>query len=225
MPMPVAFDQINVFPSPTHGSVRRGAGNRRLVTAICGSLLLHGLLLTAYSPWNVTGDEAQPTSAWSHYLDVTIRAPLSPSVDSVRDTIRIDRTIAGARAARKNPATQLDRGDVAASTSSSVAVPISPSDAGDSGAAIEPSPAIDLDAARDIARQMARARSPGQGQTQNPAQQRFPQYPSSTERETPLRRAIARSLRSDCRIAYAGAGLFAIPLLVRDAVTGSGCRW
>ena len=222
MPMPVAFDRISAFPSPTLGSERHVAGNRRLVTATCVSLLLHGLLLTAYNPWNVTGDRALPTSAWSRYLDVTIRAPLSSTVDSDQDTIRIDRTIAGARAARKNPATQLDRSDAAASTPSSVAVPISPSDAGDSGTTREP-PAIDIDGARDIARQIARARIPGRGQ--DPAQQRALQNPLSFERETALSRAIARSSRSDCRIAYAGAGLFAIPLLVRDAVTGSGCRW
>jgi hypothetical protein len=33
------------------------------------------------------------------------------------------------------------------------------------------------------------------------------------------------SLPPDCRTAYAKMGLFAIPLLIRDAITGSGCKW
>ena len=32
-------------------------------------------------------------------------------------------------------------------------------------------------------------------------------------------------LRHNCRTAYAGAGLFAIPLLLKDAITGNGCKW
>ena len=34
-----------------------------------------------------------------------------------------------------------------------------------------------------------------------------------------------RDPRLDCRTAYAGAGLFAIPFLIKDAITGNGCKW
>lgn len=43
--------------------------------------------------------------------------------------------------------------------------------------------------------------------------------------DTPLGREIAAAKRADCKDAYGGAGLFALPLLLRDAVTGRGCRW
>ncbi len=33
------------------------------------------------------------------------------------------------------------------------------------------------------------------------------------------------SLPPDCLTAYAGAGLFAVPLLIKDAITGDGCKW
>ena len=48
---------------------------------------------------------------------------------------------------------------------------------------------------------------------------------SNSESETGLGRAIKKSARPDCRAAYADAGLMAIPLLLRDAVTDRGCRW
>ena len=38
-------------------------------------------------------------------------------------------------------------------------------------------------------------------------------------------KAEVRALNRDCGTAYAGLGLFAIPLLIRDAITGNGCKW
>ncbi len=37
--------------------------------------------------------------------------------------------------------------------------------------------------------------------------------------------AIAASARPDCRVAYAGLMLLAVPVLIDDALTGGGCRW
>lgn len=45
------------------------------------------------------------------------------------------------------------------------------------------------------------------------------------ERDTPYSRLIARAHRPDCKSAYAGAGLFAIPLLLYDTARDKGCRW
>jgi len=72
---------------------------------------------------------------------------------------------------------------------------------------------IDLEQARQIARATSRSTAP-----QHP-------QPLAVEPETPLARAIARSASEDCRTAYAGTGLFALPLLLRDAVTAKGCIW
>lgn len=45
--------------------------------------------------------------------------------------------------------------------------------------------------------------------------------------ETALGRGIARATRPDCKDAYAGAGLLAIPLMLYEAAggTGTNCRW
>ena len=47
------------------------------------------------------------------------------------------------------------------------------------------------------------------------------------ESETTLGREIARATRPDCKDAYAGAGLLAIPLTLYEAAGGKGtnCRW
>jgi hypothetical protein len=44
-------------------------------------------------------------------------------------------------------------------------------------------------------------------------------------RDAELARGIAKATVADCRSAHAGLGLLAIPLLMRDTVTGAGCRW
>jgi len=43
--------------------------------------------------------------------------------------------------------------------------------------------------------------------------------------ETQLQRDVARSLRPDCRQAYSGLVLLAIPALLRDSLRDDGCRW
>lgn len=42
---------------------------------------------------------------------------------------------------------------------------------------------------------------------------------------SPFARAVSEAARADCRHAYAGAGLLAIPALVIDTVRDSGCKW
>jgi hypothetical protein len=37
--------------------------------------------------------------------------------------------------------------------------------------------------------------------------------------------AIEDAKRGDCRSEYAGIGLLAIPLLLKDTITGEGCKW
>lgn len=37
--------------------------------------------------------------------------------------------------------------------------------------------------------------------------------------------AVERAVRPDCRSAYAASGLLAIPHLLKDAVSNSGCKW
>jgi hypothetical protein len=176
-------------------------------------------LLSAYDQRNSAADEALFAAPWPRELSLTLRALRSSHSDSDQDLLETRRTKADARVFNKTPSEQIDGGNESASASSQIEAPASTSGVGDN--AIEPGslPAVNLDAARRIARRSARV------QGLNPANQLLRQEPSAIERETRLGQAIARSSRSDCRSAYAGAGLFAIPLLIRDAVTDRGCKW
>lgn len=83
-------------------------------------------------------------------------------------------------------------------------------------------PAFDMAAARATARQSAR-----DGSGDLVTRPRLPPTldPGREAREEKLAAGIERSTRRDCKTAYAGAGLLAIIPLVKDAVTGTGCKW
>lgn len=217
--MTTAFPRFDSLPSPIIGGVRRHTSNRRFATATCASLLLHVLFLTAYDQRKSADDGALWTATWSHDLSVTLRFPPSSRVVSDQDMLEKKQTKVDARPSKKDPTKQIDGGNESASIPSQIIAPISSSRASDNAIVFDSTPTVDVEGARHIARQMARA------QGQNLAQQLPRRIPSGIERETPLGQAIARSSRSDCRTAYAGAGLFAIPFLIRDAVTDSGCKW
>lgn len=80
-------------------------------------------------------------------------------------------------------------------------------------------PHIDLDSALRTAREIARARKGVSASEQLAVDSPKP------EPETAFGRALANAKRPDCRNAYASAGLLAIPLLIKDAVTDNGCTW
>jgi hypothetical protein len=83
-----------------------------------------------------------------------------------------------------------------------------------------PGPAVDLEAARQEARRIAREESrnlvslPARKPVTDPNEGR----PADVD---PLEKAR----RSECKSAYAGMGLLAVIPLARDAVTGTGCKW
>lgn len=105
-----------------------------------------------------------------------------------------------------------------------------PARTADAPAAPEPAPApaddppsFDMAAARGIAR--AAAHEDGRGLVALPKRPPPTLDPGREAREEQLARGIARSCRNDCRTAYAGLGLLAVLPLLKDAVTGSGCKW
>jgi hypothetical protein len=87
----------------------------------------------------------------------------------------------------------------------------------------EEAPAFDMAAARGIARKAAREGP--QGLVALPKRPPPTLDPGREMREEQLARDIARSRRNDCRSAYSGMGLLAVLPLLKDAVTGSGCKW
>jgi hypothetical protein len=84
-------------------------------------------------------------------------------------------------------------------------------------AAVEPGRHIDLEQARRIAREY--------GST--PLDPRFNTVGTNNglEGDTDSARAIAKAARGDCKSAYAGIGLLAIPALLWDTVRDKGCKW
>lgn len=89
-----------------------------------------------------------------------------------------------------------------------------PSSHPSSDAPASPAASVDLGAAMATARQIGRAGAakvaPGE---------------ASGERGSALGRKIEQAARSDCRDAYAGLGLLAIPFLAANAVSERGCKW
>jgi len=194
------------------------SGNRRFVAAVCASLLLHALLLASYD-WRAGAESGFPESLSSWRLDVRLRLPPSRPLEEDQPELDEDQTGHGpplpARAVREpydatgssaSSASKAEHSAPAAASNEKATVPESP-------------PPIDIDDVRRFARRMAAAES------RHPTLQARVQVQMNGERETPLGQAIAKAVRPDCRSAYAGAGLFAIPLLIKDAMTNSGCRW
>ena len=79
-------------------------------------------------------------------------------------------------------------------------------------------PTFDMAAARASARLIARHAKDG---TVALPERKAPSYgPDDT-----TQRGMERARRNDCRNAYSAMGLLAVLPLLKDAVTGSGCKW
>lgn len=81
-----------------------------------------------------------------------------------------------------------------------------------------PDAQIDLEAAYTMARQHHNASPYSNQKTTNPA-------PQMIEQETQLAHHMAKSARPNCRTVHASLGLFAIPLLIADTFSETGCQW
>jgi hypothetical protein len=178
-----------------------GWGISLLVHALLAAMLLH---MTARRP-----DDGPPAKRIDVFL-VPPRAvaPAAPAPAAAR----LPRTRATRAAAAPRPeiAPVTTRADA---TATAAPAPV----------ALDDAPAFDMAAARGIARAAAR-----EG---NPSLVALPKRPPPTldpgreAREDQLARGIARSSRNDCRSAYAGLGVLAVLPLLKDAVTGTGCKW
>jgi hypothetical protein len=78
-------------------------------------------------------------------------------------------------------------------------------------------PHIDRAASRDRAREIASGRTGTRGV--------FNPLPVPPETKTKEALAIEKAVRPDCREAYAGLGLLAVPALVANAISDTGCKW
>jgi hypothetical protein len=79
-------------------------------------------------------------------------------------------------------------------------------------------PHIDREALRQQAREIAARGLESRGVFTLP-------IPPPPERESKEARAIDKATKADCRTAYSGLGLLAVPVLVANAISDSGCKW
>jgi hypothetical protein len=83
---------------------------------------------------------------------------------------------------------------------------------GESGA-----PRIDMEAARQRAREIASEATSTRGI--------LPALPPPPERLSKESHALEKAVKPDCRTAYAGMGLLAVPVLVASTIGDGSCRW
>lgn len=83
---------------------------------------------------------------------------------------------------------------------------------GESGA-----PRIDMEAARQRAREIASETTRTRGI--------LPALPPPPERLSKESHALEKAVKPDCRTAYAGMGLLAVPVLVASTIGDGSCRW
>jgi len=81
-----------------------------------------------------------------------------------------------------------------------------------------PNIAIQPESIQRVVRQIAR-------ETQASAEAQGKHLERLEEKESPLAREVKKEEPGDCRTAYANLGLLAVPFLLRDSVSESGCRW
>ena len=78
-------------------------------------------------------------------------------------------------------------------------------------------PRIDMEAARQRAREIASETTSTRGI--------LPALPPPPERLSKESNALEKAVKPDCRTAYAGMGLLAVPVLVASTIGDGSCRW
>ena len=76
---------------------------------------------------------------------------------------------------------------------------------------------IDMEAARKRAREIASEATSTRGI--------LPALPPPPEKKSKESIALEKAIKPDCRTAYAGMGLLAVPALVVSTIGDGGCRW
>jgi hypothetical protein len=192
-----------------------GRLGRRLLLCIGLSMLLHVLLVVAmkYQPLTVSFEAPKALFAF----DATLRYTLQ----------QVEKFVAPRRPNQnaKSPGKEHVQSQQHAAPQSDAIAPANKPLPADNAVprGDQPAARIDFDDARRIAREFGR-------KSVDPRFDADAGAASALEIETPAQKALAKAARPDCRTEYAGGGhvlqgLLALPLLIRDTVTNTGCKW
>jgi hypothetical protein len=192
-------------------------GRSSLSIALALSVLLHALALAllrerAAVHWRTF--EGRPTPSLQTRLRPEERRELS-AAGGQAEKPRVARSRKSVRAARKPVPGALEPVPAAPPAADATVPAAPPLDTDDASTR---APVVDLEAARRIAREVDRARERSLSELPPPGS------PASDPRVA-LARGMAQAARADCHTAHAGKGLLAIPFLIFDAATDSGCKW
>ncbi|GGY26812.1 hypothetical protein [Paludibacterium paludis] len=173
---------------------------------IAASLALHIVVILA--PWRTAGPTLLP--AKPEALRIILATP-------AREAAPVARPLTTqAPATEKRPNRPAPRPRVTAEHTAPSAPPV------ESQTVAPPPVRIDREAIRDAIGAGRAGRTKGAGKDDLPSALR-PDAP--VKKESRLYKGIDRSERINCRNAYAQLDLLAVPFLIRDTLTDSGCKW
>jgi hypothetical protein len=194
-----------------------GRLGRRLLLCIGLSIVLHALLVIGmkYQPLTVNFEVPKALFAF----DATLRQTLRQVEDIVTPAQRLNEN---ARSSGKEHAQPRRPADAQPDAFVPANKPL-PADNAVPRGSEQPAARIDFDEARRIAREFGH-------RDVDPRFDADAGAAIALETETPAQQALAKAARPDCRTEYAGGGhvlqgLLALPLLIRDTVTNTGCKW
>lgn len=178
----------------------------RILPAVIASLALHGFLLGALRSFQA----ALPASQEMQRSLAVFLRPLTHQPEAAQAGIPPP-------PAQPQPAQTIRRSAVPQQPVPAEMAPL------ENASTAPNSPRFDLDNLRQQAREHDRSL---RRQTLTPPPEIAQTSPPvALERETTLSAAVTRAKRPDCRTAYSGGGLFAIPLLLFDTARNKGCQW
>lgn len=185
--------------------VQRARANTALGIAICGSVLIHVALFSRVCCIDFWG-KGVPQGVLTR-VSVTLTRP--------RAEPPLERPVASAPSRQRRSASASP--PPAVLSRSATTDSLAPRETAEPAPQADV-PRIDLERARAL----ARASAVGSEKTRDA---RFEPPSQERESEGALAKGIAKALRPDCREAYSGAGLFAVPFLLRDTLSDRGCKW
>lgn len=218
---------LPTVPSPRPRALWCGWGISLLVHAVLGAWLLHAVLpqrpaaLPAAVParlrFVLVAPRARPVAQVADVQEAPTRT--APAASAVRaQSPRAASTIASPHAA--DPPAERPALITADTPAASAAAPPSGDSASATAAgAPDAAPAFDIAGARTTARLIEKHRRDGLVA--------FPKPDPPLHSDDRLGRAIERAHRGNCSTAYSssGLGLLAVIPLIKDTVTGTGCKW